>query len=109
MRRPTLLALAVLALAAGCGSDDDAATTVSAGDVESALQAQLSQDGDAGRVVDLGSDPPKQITCTKGAGSGTGWRCTITSSKSGENYLCLVEANPQTGKLAKTNCARIDT
>jgi hypothetical protein len=104
------LLIALLTLLTGCGSDGDegAATTatLSSGDVESAVRTELSQGGSG--IVELDNDPPKQVTCRKDAGTASGWRCTVTPSKSGEDYLCLVEVDPQTKRTTQTTCARID-
>jgi hypothetical protein len=109
----TALLIAVLALTAACGSDGDesigttlATGTVSAADAETALKTELSQGGSG--IVQLETDTPKQVTCEKDAGSRSGWRCTVTPSKSGESYLCMVEVDPQTKRTTKTTCARID-
>jgi hypothetical protein len=107
----------VLALTAGCGSygDEGAGTTtsttastatVSAAEAESALKTELSEGG--GGIVHHETDTPTQVTCEKDAGSASGWRCTVTPSKSGESYLCMVEVDPQTKRTTKTSCARID-
>jgi hypothetical protein len=105
-----VLLVAALVLTAGCGSDDEGsgttAETVSAGEVETALEAELSQGGSG--IVQLETDEPKQITCEKDAGAPSGWRCTVTPSKGEESYLCLVEVDPQTKRTTKTTCARID-
>jgi hypothetical protein len=113
----TLLLVGVLGLAAGCGSYGDegggttttteAATTVSAADAEAALKTELSEGGGGG-IVHHEGDTPKQVTCKKESGSPSGWRCTVTPSKSGESYLCMVEVDPQTKRTTKTTCARID-
>jgi hypothetical protein len=106
------LFLALVVLAAGCGSDDEGTATattaesLTAGEVESALQTQLSQGGSG--VVRLETDTPKQVTCVKDAGSPSGWRCTVTPSKGGESYLCMVEIDPRTKQITKSTCARID-
>jgi hypothetical protein len=99
----------VLLLAAGCGSDGDeraATTTVSAADVESALATELSAGG--GGIVHHESDTPRQITCEKDESSPSGWRCTVTPSKSGESYLCMVEVDPKTKRTTTATCGRID-
>jgi hypothetical protein len=97
-------------LAAGCGSDDERTATtpetVSAGDVESALERELGQGGSG--IVNLDNEPPKVISCVKDAGTPSGWRCTVTPSKGQESYLCIVEVDPQTGQTTKKTCARID-
>jgi hypothetical protein len=103
------LFVALVVLAAGCGSDDEGnatAETLTAGEVESAVQTQLSQGGSG--VLRLETDRPKQVTCVKDAGSPSGWRCTVTPSKGAESYLCMVEIDPQTKQITKTTCARID-
>jgi hypothetical protein len=106
------LFVALVVLAAACGSDDEGTATatagesVSAADVESALQTQLSQ-GDSG-VVHHDTDRPELISCVKDAGSPSGWRCTVTPSKGPESYLCMVEIDPQTKQITKSTCARID-
>ena len=106
------LFLALVVLAAGCGSDDEGTATattaesLTAGEVESALQTQLSQGGSG--IVRLESDTPKQVTCVKDAGSASGWRCTVTPSKGAESYLCIVEIDPQTKQITRSTCARID-
>ena len=106
----TALFVALVVLAAGCGSDDEGAATTaenaSAGEVESALRTQLSQGGSG--VVRLETDRPKQVTCVKDAGLPSGWRCTVTPSKGPESYLCMVEIDPQTKQITKSTCARID-
>ena len=109
----TALILALVVLAAGCGSDDEgtatagSSETISPAEVESALQTELTQGGGSG-VVHLETDRPKQVTCVKDAGSPSGWRCTVTPSKGPESYLCMVEIDPQTKQIAKSTCARID-
>lgn len=110
----TALLIAFLALVAGCGSDGEesagttlATGTTSAADAEKALETELSQGGGGG-IVHLETDTPKQVTCEKDAGSPTGWRCTVTPSKTGESYLCMIEVDPQTKQITKTTCARID-
>lgn len=111
MYRAALL-VALVVLAAGCGSDDEGtaretpAENLSAGEVESALTTQLSQGGSG--VVLLETDRPKQVTCVKDAGSPSGWRCTVTPSKGPQSYLCMVEIDPQTKQITKSTCGRID-
>jgi hypothetical protein len=105
------LFVALVVLAAACGSDDEgtaptATGSLSAADVETALQTQLSQ-GDSG-VVHHDTDRPELISCVKDAGSPLGWRCTVTPSKGPESYLCMVEIDPQTKQITKSTCARID-
>ena len=112
-----LLLFCVLTLAAGCGSDGDesagttttteATTTVSAAEAEAALETELSEGGGGG-IVHHEGDRPEQVTCKKDSGSSSGWRCTVTPSKSSESYLCMVEVDPQTKRTTKTTCARID-
>jgi hypothetical protein len=107
-RAALFVALVVLA---ACGSGDEgtaptATGSLSAADVESALQTQLSQ-GDSG-VVHHDTDRPELIRCVKDAGSPSGWRCTVTPSKGPESYLCMVEIDPQTKQITKSTCARID-
>lgn len=82
------------------------AETVSPAEVESALQTALSQG--ASGVVQLETDRPKLVACTRDAGSPSGWRCTVTPGKGPESYLCQVEVDPQTKQVTKTNCARIE-
>jgi hypothetical protein len=109
------LLIAVFVLVAGCGSDgDDAAgptttatATVSAADAKSALETELSQGGGGG-IVHHDTDVPKAIVCEKDAGAKDGWRCTVTQSKSGESYICMVEVDPQTKRATKVTCGRID-
>jgi hypothetical protein len=109
MYRAALL-IGILALAAACGSDGDETTraseTVSAADLESALETELSQGG--GGIVHHDTDEPKQITCKKESGSDSEWRCTVTPSKSGESYVCFVEVDPQTKRTTKATCGRVD-
>jgi hypothetical protein len=111
MYRAALLVALVL-LAAACGSDDEGTATatttesLSAADVESALQTQLSQAGSG--VVHLETDRPKQVTCVKDSGSPSGWRCTVTPSKGSESYLCMIEIDPLTMQITKSTCGRID-
>jgi hypothetical protein len=107
MVRAALL-IALVAIAAGCGSDDDeaAGTEATAVEVESAVKSHLSQGGSG--IVRLEDEQPKQITCVKDAGSASGWRCTVTLSKGAESYLCIVEVDPQTKQTTKVTCARID-
>ena len=106
------LMLALVVLAAGCGSDDEGtatattAETLTAGEVESAVQTQLSQSGSG--VVQLETDRPKLVSCVKDSGSSSGWRCTVTPSKGPESYLCMVEIDPQTKQITKSSCGRID-
>jgi hypothetical protein len=106
------LLVALVVLAAGCGSDDEGtatattAETLSAGEVESALTTQLSQGGSG--VVHLETDRPKQVTCVKDAGSPSGWRCTVTPAKGPESYLCMIEIDPQSKQITKSSCGRID-
>jgi hypothetical protein len=115
MYRAALL-VAVLVLAAACGSDGDNAagttaptptSTVSAGDAKSALETELSQGGGGG-IVHHDSDVPKLIACQKDAATRSGWRCRVTPGKSGDSYLCTVEVDPQTKRATKTTCGRID-
>ncbi len=107
MFRAALL-IALIAIAAGCGSDEDegTGTAPTAAEVESAVRAHLSQGG--GGIVHHDEEQPKQVTCVKDAGSASGWRCTVTPSKGGESYLCIVEVDPQTKQTTKVTCARID-
>jgi hypothetical protein len=102
---------AVVILAAGCGSgsgsDDKNVSTVSSGEVESSLLAKLSAGSGNGGVVELGTGPPKLVSCVKDAGRKNGWRCTVKPT-TGKNVLCLVEVDPQTKKARKTTCTRID-
>lgn len=107
MFRAALL-IALIAIAAGCGSDGDepAGTEATAAEVESAVKSHLSQGGSG--IVRLDDEQPKQITCVKDAGSPAGWRCTVTPSKGGESYLCLVEVDPQTKRTTKITCGQID-
>jgi hypothetical protein len=105
------LFVALVVLAAGCGTDDEGAATattesLSAADVESALQTQLSQGGSG--VVHLETDRPKRVTCVKDSGSPSGWRCTVTPSKGSESYLCMIEIDPKTKQVTKSSCGRID-
>jgi hypothetical protein len=102
------LFVALVVLAAGCGSDDEgtATETTSAADVESALETQLSESG--GGVVHHDTDRPKNITCVKDAGSPSGWRCTVTPSKGSESYICMIEIDPKTKQITKSSCGRID-
>jgi hypothetical protein len=107
-RAALFVALVVLA---ACGSDDEgtaptATGSLSAADVESALQTQLSQGGSG--VVHLETDRPKQVNCVKDSGSPSGWRCTVTPSKGSESYLCMIEIDPQTKQITKSSCGRID-
>ena len=95
--------LAILLLAASCGSDGDRAQP-SATDVEQSVKDQLSTE-DQGRVVDLGA-PPKLVRCEKAANRQDGWRCTVTPT-TGKNVLCLVDVD-QAGKPVKTVCGPID-
>jgi hypothetical protein len=106
-----VLLIAAVVLPAGCASDDEGTATtpetVSAGDVESALDRELGQGGSG--IVDLDDEPPKAISCVKdAAGTPSGWRCTVTPSKGQESYFCDVEVDPQTGQTTKKTCARID-
>ena len=100
---------AVVALVAGCGSgsDDESGSTVSSGEVESSLLANLSAGSGNGGVVELGTGPPKLVSCVKDAGRQNGWRCTVKPT-TGKNVLCLVQVDPQTKKARKTTCTRID-
>jgi hypothetical protein len=105
------LFVALVVLAAACGSDDEgtaptATGSLSAADVESALQTQLSQGGSG--VVHLETDRPKQVTCAKDSGSTSDWRCTVTPSKGPESYLCMIEIDPHTKQITKSSCGRID-
>jgi hypothetical protein len=106
------LFVALVVLAAGCGSDDEGTATetttesISAADVESALETQLSESG--GGVVHHDTDRPKMIRCVKDAGSPSGWRCTVTPSKGSESYICMIEIDPKTKKITKSSCGRID-
>jgi hypothetical protein len=102
------LIIALLALASGCGSDEDADTTgsVTAVEAESALMTQLSSGGSG--VVQRDVEPPKQVTCVKDPDSPSGWRCTVTPAKGQESYLCFIEIDPQTKQVTKTSCGRID-
>lgn len=107
----------VLALAAGCGSDGDegagitttteATGTVSAAEAEAALQTELSEGGGGG-IVHHDSDKPRIVSCEKDSGSPSAWRCTVTPSKTAENYACMVEVDPQTRRTTKTTCVRVD-
>lgn len=100
--------LVLVVLVAGCGSDDEGASTtttaeaVSPAEVESALQTDLSQGGSG--IVQHETEP--QIVCGKDAGPG--WRCTVTPGKGPESYTCTVEVDPQTKQVTKRSCARID-
>jgi hypothetical protein len=99
----------LLLVAAGCGSNGDEGTptsTVSAADVERALDNELMEGG--GGIVRHDSDTPRQITCEKDESSPSGWRCTVTPSKTGESYVCMVEVDPKTKRTTKTACGRID-
>jgi hypothetical protein len=104
----TTLLVALVLLAAGCGSEDEGAATsttaeaVSRAEVESALQVDLGQGGSG--IVQHETEP--QIVCGKDAGPG--WRCTVTPSKGPESYTCVVEVDPQTHQVSKRSCARID-
>jgi|Tabmets5t2r1_1033131.scaffolds.fasta_scaffold00092_2 hypothetical protein len=106
------LFVALVVLAAACGSDDEGTATatssesLSAADVESALQTQLSQGGSG--VVHLETDRPKLVACVKDSGSPSGWRCTVTPSKGPESYLCMIEIDPNTKQITKSSCGRID-
>jgi hypothetical protein len=106
------LVVALVVFAAGCGSDDEGTATaitaenLSAADVESALQTQLSQGGSG--VVHLETDRPKLIRCGKDAGSPSGWRCTVTPSKGSESYICMIEIDPRTKQITKSTCGRVD-
>jgi hypothetical protein len=107
----TVLLIALLALASGCGSDGDEGTGptdagVTAAEIESALMTRLASGGSG--VVHLDNEPPKQVTCVKDADSPSGWRCTVTPAKGPESYLCFVEIDPQTKQVTKTSCGRID-
>lgn len=93
-----LLVGAVLAVPA-CGSDGDGGP--SSADVERSLKADLSG-GD--RVVDLGTSPPKLVECAK---EGKSWRCRVTST-SGESVVCIVQADPDSGRTLSRVCGRVD-
>jgi hypothetical protein len=102
------LLVAFVLLAAGCGSDDEGAATtttaeaVSRAEVESALQADLGQGGSG--IVQHETEP--QIVC--GKDTGPGWRCTVDPDKGRESYMCVVEVDPQTRKVTKRSCVRVD-
>jgi hypothetical protein len=101
-----MLATSVLAalLLAGCGgSDDSQSASQSASQVEASVKTQLAKGG--GGVVDLGTDPPKLVTCRK---SGGRWRCTVTTAK-GRSMLCLVDEDQSGRKVPPTPvCGPID-
>jgi hypothetical protein len=86
---------ALVALLAGCGGSDgdDSTATMSASEVEASVKAQLANGGQPG-VVNLDTDKPKRVTCTKDAASANGWRCTV-ETVSGRSMLCIVQ--PQSG------------
>ena len=95
--------LAVLLLAAACGSNGNEGPP-SASDVEQSVKNQIST-GDQGRVVDLGM-PPKLVRCRKDGNRQNGWRCTVTPT-TGKNVLCLVDVD-KAGRPVKTVCGPID-
>lgn len=98
-----LTGLLLWAPACGSGDGDDEA---SAADVERSLRTDLlSSEGD--RVVDLGTSPPKLVTCEKDPDSESGWRCTVTAA-SGRNIICIVQAEPESGDTVRRVCAPVD-
>lgn len=98
----------LLVLAAGCGSDkDDAAGGSDADRVEAALRTQLAKGQVSGRVVDLGIDPPKAITCTEDPEREDGWRCTVTTGK-GRTMVCIVRAQSERRQPPAPVCGPID-
>jgi hypothetical protein len=107
-RRLTLLLLAgVLILSPSCGSgDDDGEGEASAAEVEQALRKDLAS-GSGDRAVDLGTSPPKLVTCEKDADGETGWRCTVVAA-SGRNIVCIVQSQPGDGVTIRRVCAPVD-
>ena len=108
------LAFAVLALATGCGSDDDSASqptttsggtaTLSAEDVEKAFRAEAASGG----VVNLDDGPPKSIDCVKGDGNQV-WRCEVSPAGGGEpGRVCIITVDPATRTVTERTCGRID-
>ena len=128
MRTYALLGVA-LALglgAAGCGSDEEdasgtttarvttsgATTPFSADDVEEAFAAELETGGGGdGGVVDLGTEPPKSITCEKDADARTRWRCRVTpgAGAAGGDVVCIVDVDETTRIVSRRSCGRIDS
>lgn len=107
MRRLTLLATLVVVLAGCGGSEDDAADgTDDAAQVEASLRSQLATGEVSGRVVDLGLDPPKVITCEKDPERKSGWRCDVTTGK-GRTIVCVVGEGPQRKPLRPV-CGPVD-
>jgi hypothetical protein len=97
----------LLVLAAACGSDEDGSADGSdARRVEASLTAQLAKGEVSGRVVDLGIDPPKVITCTKDPERKGGWRCDVTTAK-GRSIVCVVGEGPQRKPLTPV-CGPVD-
>lgn len=106
MRRLTLLASLVVVLAGCGGSDEDAADGSDAAQVEASLRSQLAAGDVSGRVVDLGLDPPKVITCEKDPERKSGWRCDVTTGK-GRTIVCIVGEGPQRKPLRPV-CGPVD-
>lgn len=107
LRRLVVLT-SLLVLAAGCGSDkDDAGGGSDAGRVEAVLRTQLAKGEVSGRVVDLGIDPPKAITCTEDPEREDGWRCSVTTGK-GRTMVCIVRAQSQRRQPPAPVCGPID-
>ena len=106
MNRGLALLLAGLVLCApacGAGNGDDDGP--SAADVEQSLRADLVAGGE--RVVDLGTSPPKLVTCEKDPDTEAGWRCTVTAA-SGRNIVCFVQAEAESGRTVRRVCAPVD-
>jgi hypothetical protein len=100
MCRAFLIVALVLVAGTACGGSGDKAasdTTGSASEVEASVKAQLAKGG-GGRVVDLGNDPPKLVTCRKDGGR---WRCTVRTTN-GRSMLCLVNEDNSGRKLPLT-------
>jgi hypothetical protein len=93
MRSVYATAAVVALLVGGCGGsgNGESSGTVSSGEVESSVKAQLAKGGASGGVVDLGNDPPKLVTCTQDPAAKGGWRCKVTTAK-GRSMLCLVKS-----------------
>jgi hypothetical protein len=104
-----VFATAVLvALLAGCGGSDgdDSTATTSASEVEASVKAQLAKGGGTG-VVNLDTDKPKRVTCTKDASKASGWRCTV-ETVSGRSMLCILQARSGVKVPAAPVCGPVD-
>lgn len=103
----TLLGLLLLVLVAGCGSDDDDNAPSDASRVEASLKAELAKGDASARVVDLGTDPPKVITCKKDRRQEGFWSCKVETA-AGRMIACLVRDQPRRKQPLSPVCGPID-